>query len=89
MVGITHKVKTLGMQDREAWPASTVHMWTAQPWLTAANTDISKSLSLKGLRTRFSHSLSYTFKSAREDIGKDIEILLQMEKLKHKAVMTF
>lgn len=28
--GITQKVNMLGMQDREAWPAFTVHAWTGQ-----------------------------------------------------------
>lgn len=28
--GITQKVNMLGMQDREACPAFTVHVWTAQ-----------------------------------------------------------
>lgn len=98
--GITQKASMLGMQaggggtGGGAAPPVMVQAWKAQPHGRGrqplgrgALTDISRELLLRVLQTSFSYIHSHIFRAAQEH-GGTLMLILQLEKLKHRAITT-
>lgn len=70
----------------QAWKAQP-HGRGRQPLGRGALTDISRELLLRVLQTSFSYIHSHIFRAAQEH-GGTLMLILQLEKLKHRAITT-